>query len=152
MTVLSGYRNLTLDYLASYLIILPVKALTGVVLLQFYSAKLSLPIFLYIVYQVMSTFYAQLAHSSLKVVYPQFLSLFFLSPALHWFHHSANPKHFDSNFGPCLAFWDRIFGTYIGEDRLHEISSFGVEGTQYNKYHPFIAATVLPIRKFILNI
>jgi sterol desaturase/sphingolipid hydroxylase (fatty acid hydroxylase superfamily) len=26
-------------------------------------------------------------------------------------HHSANPKHFNKNFGSCLALWDWMFGT-----------------------------------------
>ena len=151
MTILSGYRTFTLDVLASFIVILPFKALTGVMLLQLYDSGMIIPLIVYIVYQTMSTIYAQFAHSSVKLIYPKFISAIFLSPSLHWFHHSTNPSHFDSNFGPCLAFWDKLFGTYIGEERLHEIRAFGVPGTDYNKYSPLFSTTILPIRKFILN-
>jgi hypothetical protein len=37
-------------------------------------------------------------------------------PAHHHVHHSANPKHFNKNFGSCLALWDWMFGTlYVPE-------------------------------------
>ena len=35
-----------------------------------------------------------------------------VSPAAHRLHHSANPAHFDCNFGITFIFWDRMFGTY----------------------------------------
>ncbi len=44
------------------------------------------------------------------------LGRIFVSPAHHQVHHSANPKHFNKNFGSCLALWDWMFGTLAGED------------------------------------
>lgn len=35
-----------------------------------------------------------------------------VTPAMHWVHHSADPRDARSNFGFCLSLWDRLFGTY----------------------------------------
>ena len=35
-----------------------------------------------------------------------------VTPAMHRVHHSVLRAETDSNFGFCLAWWDRIFGTY----------------------------------------
>jgi len=53
------------------------------------------------------------------------LGRIFVSPAHHQVHHSANPKHFNKNFGSCLALWDWMFGTlYVPEEPL----TFGFPG------------------------
>ena len=43
------------------------------------------------------------------------ISYFLQSPALHWLHHSNNPKHFNCNIGNTYTIWDKLFGTYIDE-------------------------------------
>ncbi len=39
------------------------------------------------------------------------VSLLFVSPAFHQFHHSAWRPETDSNFGEVLTIWDRLFGS-----------------------------------------
>ena len=70
-----------------------------------------------------------------------------MSPTLHLLHHSANPEHFDKNFGQFITLWDKFFGTYLDESNLKNIKEFGVKNTQYNKYHPLYAVTLLPFTK-----
>jgi sterol desaturase/sphingolipid hydroxylase (fatty acid hydroxylase superfamily) len=46
-----------------------------------------------------------------------------VTPAMHRVHHSVIRAETDSNFGFCLAWWDRLFGTYraapaAGPDRV----------------------------------
>lgn len=55
--------------------------------------------------------YVHLQHSHMWISFRGLLGRVFLSPAHHQVHHSNNPKHFDKNFGSCLALWDWIFGT-----------------------------------------
>ena len=47
----------------------------------------------------------------------------------------------------CFPFWDKIFGTYLDESHLKDITGFGVEGTKYNNFHPLYSYFVLPILK-----
>jgi sterol desaturase/sphingolipid hydroxylase (fatty acid hydroxylase superfamily) len=40
-------------------------------------------------------------------------------------HHSGNPKHFNKNFGSCLALWDWMFGTLYVPQKEREPLIFG---------------------------
>jgi sterol desaturase/sphingolipid hydroxylase (fatty acid hydroxylase superfamily) len=51
-----------------------------------------------------------------------------VSPAHHQVHHSANPKHFNKNFGSCLALWDWMFGTPYMPEKTREPLTFGFPG------------------------
>lgn len=75
-----------------------------------------------------------------------------MSPSLHWIHHSNNPKYFNKNFGRVLSVWDRIFGTYLDESNLKDISSFGVDKSEYNKRHPLSALYSLPFKRLLQKI
>jgi sterol desaturase/sphingolipid hydroxylase (fatty acid hydroxylase superfamily) len=48
-----------------------------------------------------------------------------VSPAHHQVHHSSNPKHFNKNFGSCLALWDWMFGTLYVPGKEREPLTFG---------------------------
>lgn len=71
----------------------------------------------------------------------------FVTPQLHKIHHSADKKHFDKNFGTIFIFWDRMFGTYHGDDVVRAV---GVEGP-YNK-KGFIYDMYLGFKMFIANL
>ena len=49
-------------------------------------------------------------------------------PAHHQVHHSANPKHFNKNFGSCLALWDWMFGTLYVPGKNARPLTFGFSG------------------------
>ena len=100
----------------------------------------------------MGTFYAVLGHCSVKILYPKPFSYIFLSPSLHWLHHSTNPKHFNSNIGNVFVFWDKLFGTYLDESNLKDIKAFGIKYSQYNKYHPLYSYAILPFQKIFRRI
>ena len=51
-----------------------------------------------------------------------------LSPAHHQVHHSADPRHFDRNFGNTLALFDRLFGTLHVPTEKREALRFGLDG------------------------
>ena len=36
-----------------------------------------------------------------------------VSPAYHALHHSADPRHYNSNFGLRLTIFDQLFGTFL---------------------------------------
>ena len=69
--------------------------------------------------------YVHLQHSHVWISFRGALGRIFVSPAHHQVHHSADPKHFNKNFGSCLALWDWMFGTLYVPERAREKLTFG---------------------------
>jgi sterol desaturase/sphingolipid hydroxylase (fatty acid hydroxylase superfamily) len=69
--------------------------------------------------------YVHLQHSHMWISFRGILGRIFVSPAHHQVHHSDNPKHFDKNFGSCLALWDWMFGTLYVPQKEREPLTFG---------------------------
>jgi sterol desaturase/sphingolipid hydroxylase (fatty acid hydroxylase superfamily) len=72
--------------------------------------------------------YVHLQHSHMWIAFRGVLGRIFVSPAHHQVHHSANPKHFNKNFGSCLALWDWMFGTLYVPEKTREPLTFGFPG------------------------
>jgi sterol desaturase/sphingolipid hydroxylase (fatty acid hydroxylase superfamily) len=69
--------------------------------------------------------YVHLQHSHMWISFRGVLGRIFVSPAHHQVHHSGNPKHFNKNFGSCLALWDWMFGTLYVPGKEREKLTFG---------------------------
>ena len=72
--------------------------------------------------------YVHLQHSHIWIAFTGALGRIFISPAHHQVHHSDNPKHYNTNFGSCLALWDWLFGTLYVPQKTREPLRFGVPG------------------------
>ena len=70
--------------------------------------------------------YVHLQHTHMWISFQGVLGRVFVSPAHHQVHHSANPKHFNKNFGSCLALWDWMFGTLYVPQKEREPLTFGI--------------------------
>jgi|SRR5579859_9461 len=68
-----------------------------------------------------------LQHSHIWISFTGLLGRIFLSPAHHQIHHSADPIHFNRNFGSCLSVWDWAFGTLMVPERQRQRLRFGAE-------------------------
>ena len=55
---------------------------------------------------------ANLRHSPIWLSFGK-LERWVISPAQHQIHHSADPRHYDRNFGTCLALWDRLARSWV---------------------------------------
>lgn len=44
----------------------------------------------------------------------------FNTPSHHRVHHATNPKYLDANYAGALIVWDRMFGTFVPEDRTEK--------------------------------
>ena len=55
----------------------------------------------------------------------RWLEYVIVTPRYHHIHHSDNPEH-NGNMGALFTFWDRIFGTYIDPETVHEELHFGI--------------------------
>jgi sterol desaturase/sphingolipid hydroxylase (fatty acid hydroxylase superfamily) len=75
--------------------------------------------------------YVHLQHSHVWIAFSGWCGRVFVSPAHHQIHHSKNPKHFNCNYGSCLALWDWMFGTLYVPAKEREKLSFGVEQDEY---------------------
>jgi sterol desaturase/sphingolipid hydroxylase (fatty acid hydroxylase superfamily) len=72
--------------------------------------------------------YVHLQHSHMWIAFTGALGRVLVSPAHHQVHHSGNPKHFNKNFGSCLALWDWLFGTLYVPAKKREPLTFGFPG------------------------
>ena len=69
------------------------------------------------------------------------LSRVFVTPWLHSFHHSTDPRHYNKNFGGLLSIWDHMFGTAV--DAPEQPSEYGLEDV---KMPTLVSTFVVPFR------
>ncbi len=76
------------------------------------------PLAFYLVYRIITVFFAYFTHANihLPVWLDKPLSLVFITPNMHKFHHHFERPWTDTNFGNIFSFWDRIFGTLVYDD------------------------------------
>ena len=152
MTILSKLRESPLDNIFTKPLILPFTVFSALLVNENLSQGFSLPFYIYLFFNTFFIVNDFIAHSSLKFIYPKPLSYIFISPSHHWLHHSSNPKHFNCNFSVGFIFWDKLFGTYIDESHLNDITGYGVNNSQYNQNHPLYSFNILPLVKVFKRI
>ena len=149
MTIFNKFRETPIEKITKSLLFLPLNILTTLIVVGFVSKGYNLPILFYLLHLTMLNAFTFLGHSSLPIMYPKPISLFYMSPALHLIHHSDKEEHYDSNFSEGFVFWDKLFGTYKSEKHLEEIIGYGVKNTEYNKNSALYSFTLLPILKLL---
>lgn len=79
---------------------------------------LGAPVSFYLFYRFCTIFFTYTTHANVNI--PRWLdkslSLIFISPNMHKFHHHFERPWTDTNFGNIFSFWDRIFGTMAYDD------------------------------------
>lgn len=93
---------------------------------------------------VSATCLTHLQHSHLWITFGPRWGKLLLGPAHHQIHHSADPRHFDRNFGSALAIFDRLFGTFHMPAGRREPLGFGL-GASEPAPHGLKAAIVDPV-------
>lgn len=73
-----------------------------------------------------------LRHSHVWLRFGATVERWLISPAQHQIHHSADPRHFDRNFGTWLAVWDRLAGTLVIAD-AHAPTRFGLDAPNHGQ-------------------
>ena len=147
MTILNVKRGSLLEGALVGFITLPITLLAILIINQSIGQGQWAVFILWTIFGIAGECFGYIGHSSLKLTFPKPISYIFLSPSLHWLHHSNNPKHHNKNFGRVLCIWDQIFGTYLDESHLKDIHSFGDANSEYNKYNPFYCYFILPFKK-----
>ena len=120
----------------------------GTLLISAYAEKGNLiPFFLVATWATLMQIQTFAGHSSFKISYPKPFNYILLSPCCHLIHHSNRVEHFDKNFGFVFCIWDRLYGTYLDESNLDDVTCYGIDNSEYNKHHPAYSFLVLPIVK-----
>lgn len=87
-------------------------------------------VFMYALCQV----YGFWVHTELVGKLHPVIEYFLVTPSHHRVHHGSNAKYLDTNMGMVLIIWDRIFGTFVEEDKNTPVK-FGLTSNM-NSYHP----------------
>ncbi|MCB0761962.1 MAG: sterol desaturase family protein [Flavobacteriales bacterium] len=79
---------------------------------------LGAPFGFYVFYRLLTVLFTYVTHANIRLPerIDRALSLIFVTPNLHKFHHHNKTIWTDSNYGNVLSIWDRIFGTFIYDD------------------------------------
>lgn len=79
---------------------------------------LGAPIAFYLFYRFCTVFFTYMTHANIALPprLDKALSLVFITPNMHKFHHHDERPWTDSNFGNIFSFWDRLFGTFVYDD------------------------------------
>lgn len=86
--------------------------------------------------------YPFVCHSDFRVRIP-YLSWVLVTPKFHHWHHAADRRAYDRNFGAILSIWDRIFGTAIEPDEFPE--RYGIGDSALDKAD-YLGHLVAPFR------
>lgn len=104
--VTSGTRHHPGDYLFREVFALAAILIGGI------------PFGVYMLYRILTVLLTYWTHSNLNMppALDKLLSLIFITPNVHKFHHHFERPWTDSNFGNIFSLWDRIFQTFVYDD------------------------------------
>lgn len=74
-----------------------------------------IPVLGVLIFEVMLNAASLFSHSNIRLpaAFDKYLSWVVVTPKMHRIHHSTEQNESDRNYGFCLSWWDRIFGTYL---------------------------------------
>ena len=77
-----------------------------------------MPLAFYVFYRITTIFFTYLTHANIEMPswLDRSLSIVFITPNIHKFHHHFERPWTDTNYGNIFSFWDRIFGTFVYDD------------------------------------
>ncbi|MDG1707465.1 MAG: sterol desaturase family protein [Emcibacteraceae bacterium] len=113
----------------------PIEILISMLIKMAFVLIMGIPAAAIIFFEVILNGLALFNHSNIKL--PAFLERqlrkIFITPEIHWIHHSEIQNETNSNYGFNLVFWDKLFGTYIDKPTLdypqmqQGLNEFGLE-------------------------
>jgi sterol desaturase/sphingolipid hydroxylase (fatty acid hydroxylase superfamily) len=77
-----------------------------------------LPLAYYVLYRILTILFTYFSHANIRlpIWLDKSISLVFISPNTHKFHHHFEMPWTDTNYGNIFSLWDRAFGTFIYYD------------------------------------
>lgn len=92
----------------------PLDFITREVFALFAVALLGMPLAFYALYRLLTIPFTYFIHANIALPesLDRWLSLVFVTPNMHKYHHHVELPWTDSNYGGVLSIWDRLFGTF----------------------------------------
>ena len=108
-------------------------------------AIFGIPLWVVVVYLMISTLNAQLEHTNIRLIEPldRALRLVFVTTNMHKIHHSREQIETDTNYSNIFSIWDRVFGTFT-PNVLFDRLKYGLEGFDEKKKQTLQSLLVLP--------
>lgn len=133
--VTSGTRHHPIDF-----IFRETFALIGIIIA-------GLPVSYYLMYRILTVLFTYFSHADIKlpIKLDKTISLIFVSPNMHKFHHHHVMPWTDTNFGNIFSIWDRIFGTFIYNDTKDIV--YGVDILDAKKADDILYQLKTPFKK-----
>ena len=77
-----------------------------------------LPLAYYVLYRILTILFTYFSHANIRlpIWLDKAISLVFISPNTHKFHHHFEMPWTDTNYGNIFSLWDRAFGTFVYQD------------------------------------
>ncbi|HLM00229.1 MAG TPA: sterol desaturase family protein [Pyrinomonadaceae bacterium] len=79
-------------------------------------AFLGFPLWSFVFMHGLNLIYQFWIHTKTVKKLPAFIEYIFNTPSHHRVHHGVNNVYLDKNYAGIFIFWDRILGTFVGED------------------------------------
>ncbi len=118
--------NLTVSFRLSWMQHLKIIFFLPVALLGFH------PIIFFVVNQIAVLFQFWVHTEYIRKLHPA-IEYIFATPSNHRVHHGSQEKYINKNYGASFIIWDRIFGTYQGEE---EQVIYGITSPLEDKANP----------------
>jgi sterol desaturase/sphingolipid hydroxylase (fatty acid hydroxylase superfamily) len=133
LNLLTAYRMHPVDGFMSNLILGLAGGIFGAVtVLLFGVGSITLIIYGFLYYMPLRAGIANLRHSHVWMIFPDWLALLVMSPAHHQIHHSRSPEHVNINYSNDFAFIDRMFGTlHVPRETENESFEIGIDEEVY---------------------
>ncbi|MEM7019398.1 MAG: sterol desaturase family protein [Pseudomonadota bacterium] len=108
-----------------------------------------IPIAYYLVYRLVTLFFAYFTHANfhLHAGIDRTLSYLFVTPNMHKFHHHFERPWTDTNFGNVFSIWDRMFGT-LTYQKVEDVR-YGLDIVDPGKDEEILYQFILPFDKNI---
>ena len=98
----------------------PLEIVVSMLIKMAFVLIMGIPIAAIIVFEIILNGLALFNHSNIKLPRPleHLMRTLFITPEIHWIHHSEIVNETNSNYGFNLVIWDKIFGTYLDKPTL----------------------------------
>ena len=107
----------------------PIEILLSILIKFAAIAVLGTPVIAVILFEIILNISSMFNHSNIRLPssLDKFIRLFIVTPDMHRVHHSIYDHEANSNFGFCIPWWDRLFGTYKAQpDDGHKGMTIGI--------------------------
>lgn len=108
-------------------------------------AAIGVPPWVFLLHEIVSLGFAHMHHAA--IAWPRWIDRafgwLFVTPRMHWTHHSPHETRTNSNYGVILSIWDRWFGTV--EEPAYE-PEFGLHALHDTRWHSAWGMLLTPWR------